>query len=42
MAKYMAYQIYIGKITMEDAIKARPDLEEEIQRYYEEFNQDTK
>lgn len=42
MAKYIAYQIYIGKITMEDAIKAHPELEVDIQRYYEEFNQEQK
>lgn len=40
MAKYLAYQIYIGKITMEDAIKAHPALEADIQRYYEEYNQE--
>lgn len=42
MAKYLAYQVYIGKMTLEDAIKAHPELETQIQRYYEEFNQDVK
>lgn len=40
MAKYIAYQIYIGKMDMEEAIKAYPDLEMDIQRYYEEYNQE--
>lgn len=42
MAKYIAYQIYIGKISMDDAIKAYPNLKQEIQHYYEEFMQDNK
>lgn len=41
MAKYIAYQVYMGKIAMEDAIKAYPNLEQDIQRYYEEFNQES-
>lgn len=42
MAKYIAYQVFMGKMSMEDAIAAYPDLETEIQKYFEEFNQDVK
>ena len=37
MAKYMAYQVYMGKMDYEVAIESHPELKDEIDKYIDEF-----
>lgn len=37
MGKYIAYQIYMGKMKYDDAVEAHPELKDEIDKYIDEF-----
>ena len=32
MAKYIAYQVYMGKMKYDDAVEAHPELKDEIDK----------
>ena len=40
MAKYLAYQIYVGNVDYEEAITKYPNLKDEIDTYLAGFNQE--
>ena len=40
MAKYIAYQIYIGAMDYDEAVSKYPKLQKDIDRYLAEFEQD--
>lgn len=40
MAKYIAYQIYMGAIDYDEAVSRYPKLQNDIDRYLAEFKQE--
>lgn len=40
MAKYIAYQIYMGAMGYDEAVSKYPKLQNDIDRYLAEFEQD--
>lgn len=40
MAKYIAYQIYMGAMDYDEVVAKYPDLQDDIDRYLAEFRQE--